>query len=600
MTFTATVAAVPPGAGTPTGTVDFFDGRTTIGTGTLTAGVATLGTNALAVRTHSITAFYAGDTNFATNASPVLSQVVISPFVVTNTKDSGLGSLRFAIQAANADVANDDIITFKIPTTDPRYDGPTGSWTIPVGAGLTIAKPSSGGVQHTVFIDGLSQQLQPGAATTHPVIVITPVTSFLGDGLTLNSGGNTVQGLVIDGFQGAGLVLNSGSDNNLVVGNFVGTDPTGTVGRGNTLDGILLNDALSNRIIGNVVSGNGLGQNAAGINLESNDSNNTIAGNMIGTDTNGSTELGNSQAGIEVRDGSNSNILGPDNVISGNGTAGNNGIGVYIFSDNPSGKDNPSGNVLQGNYIGTNSDGSSAITSHGSSPITRSVIGVLINEAFKNVVQNNVISGNQFIGIEIAGATASGNVVQGNVIGTNKAGTAAIPNGADGIFINDAPRNTIGGTTKAAGNLVSGNSQVGIQIFGLGAQKNLIQNNTLGRTVSGAVRTGLLNGDSNDLGLYVNTTPTINTIIDNIGQGLRDSPTGAPFIPRDPGSTQGTTTEVRRPGEHARPFSHRPFLQARSRPAAKAMQARKDGTHRVIAAELRGHGSRPDGSSGRI
>jgi parallel beta-helix repeat protein len=248
------------------------------------------------------------------------------------------------------------------------------------------------------------------------------------------------------------------------------------------------------------------------------------------------------------------------------------GVGVYIFSGNAS------GNVLQGNYIGTNSDGTSAITGSVSS-----VIGVLINAASGNVLQNNVISGNQVIGIEIAATTASGNVVQDNVIGTNKFGTAAIPNGADGIFLNGAPGNTIGGATKGDGNVVSGNGQVGIQIFGLGAHGNLIQNNTLGRTASVTVRPGLLNGDSNDLGIYVNTTPNVNTIVANIGQGLRESPTGAPFIPSDPGSAKGATAEVRR-GEHARPFAHRPFLRARSRPAYKAGQARNDDTHRVTAA----------------
>ena len=77
VTFTATVAAVAPGSGTPTGTVNFLDGSTQIGTGTLdSTGVATFGDSALAVGTHSITAVYAGDTNFITSTSSVLSQVV--------------------------------------------------------------------------------------------------------------------------------------------------------------------------------------------------------------------------------------------------------------------------------------------------------------------------------------------------------------------------------------------------------------------------------------------------------------------------------------------------------------------------------------------
>ncbi len=179
-----------------------------------------------------------------------------------------------------------------------------------------------------------------------------------------------------------------------------------------------------------------------------------------------------------------------------------------------------------------------------------------------------MISGNKVIGIEIAGGMASGNLVQANSIGTNKARTAAIANGADGIFINNAPANTIGGATTDAGNFVSGNSQIGIQLFGLGAQRNLVQNNTLGRNASGGISPGLLNGDSGDLGIYVNTTAGINTIAGNFGQGLRESPTGAPFIPADPGSaSSGASARVLHRNKHARPFAHRRWLKATRRPA---------------------------------
>jgi Big-like domain-containing protein len=79
VTFTATVAAVSPGSGTPTGTVTFKDGATIIGSpATLTAGVATVSTSTLTASgsPHSITAVYSGDTNFTTSTSSVLSQVV--------------------------------------------------------------------------------------------------------------------------------------------------------------------------------------------------------------------------------------------------------------------------------------------------------------------------------------------------------------------------------------------------------------------------------------------------------------------------------------------------------------------------------------------
>ena len=79
VTFTATVAAASPGSGTPTGTVNFLDGTTVIGTAEpLTAGVATFMTSTLTVSgsPHSITAAYQGDTNFTTNTSNAVSQVV--------------------------------------------------------------------------------------------------------------------------------------------------------------------------------------------------------------------------------------------------------------------------------------------------------------------------------------------------------------------------------------------------------------------------------------------------------------------------------------------------------------------------------------------
>src|SRR5208337_3506688 len=256
-----------------------------------------------------------------------------------------------------------------------------------------------------------------------------------------------------------------------------------------------------------LVSGNGIKQDAAGINLESNDRNNTIAGNKIGTNAAGDAMLGNSLHGIFLGNGSSNNTIGGPtvndrNVISGNGQfpvanlATQGSAGVYIYGANTS------GNVVQGNYIGTNAAGNDALTN--------SVIGVLISQSSGNTVQGNLISGNRFVGLEIAGGaggTASGNLVQNNKIGTNFDGTTAIPNGQDGITINDAPNNLIGGTTASAGNLISGNGSVGIQLFGPLTQGNVIEGNALG--LNSANRLTLLNRKE---GIFVNTQPLSNTI----------------------------------------------------------------------------------------
>ncbi len=76
VTFTATIKAVVPGSGTPTGTVTFLDGSTTLGTGTLSGGTATFSILTLAVGTHSITVVYLGDTSFSTSTSGMLTQTV--------------------------------------------------------------------------------------------------------------------------------------------------------------------------------------------------------------------------------------------------------------------------------------------------------------------------------------------------------------------------------------------------------------------------------------------------------------------------------------------------------------------------------------------
>ena len=92
VTFTATVMST---AGTPTGTVTFKNGATTLGSGTLSGGKATFATSALAVGGHSITASYAGAGNFAASTSAVLTET-ISTATTSTTLSSSLNPAHFA------------------------------------------------------------------------------------------------------------------------------------------------------------------------------------------------------------------------------------------------------------------------------------------------------------------------------------------------------------------------------------------------------------------------------------------------------------------------------------------------------------------------
>ena len=329
-----------------------------------------------------------------------------------------------------------------------------------------------------------------------------------------------------------------------------------------------------------MVSGNGIDQDAAGINLEANDNNNTIAGNKIGTNAAGTAALGNSLHGIFLGNGSSNNTIGGPtdndrNVISGNGKfpvadlATQGGVEVYIFGANTS------SNVVQGNYIGTNAAGTAALDN--------SVIGVLINQSGSNAVRGNVISGNQLIGVEIAGGTggtAAGNQVQGNLIGTNAGGTAAIPNGQDGIFINDAPNNTIGG------NLISGNGSVGIQLFGPLTSGNVIQGNAIGLDAAG--RPTLPNRAG---GIFVNTSPLANQL-GGAGPGQANQGQARPIFGlaglADPGSTSSVAARRRSRRGKATPVRTRPVVPSHpSGPSAHAPRhwspsgGKKRSPHRV-------------------
>ena len=102
MTLTATIGVLSPGAGVPTGTVNFYDGTTLLGTSTLgnSNGVATatFAITSLAVRTHSITAQYSGDTNDLNSSSGGLA-VTISRSSVRTRRRKGTGSIPMAAQA---------------------------------------------------------------------------------------------------------------------------------------------------------------------------------------------------------------------------------------------------------------------------------------------------------------------------------------------------------------------------------------------------------------------------------------------------------------------------------------------------------------------
>jgi hypothetical protein len=236
---------------------------------------------------------------------------------------------------------------------------------------------------------------------------------------------------------------------------------------------------------------------------------NTIAGNFLGTDPTGTTVPGGTRGGVGVYGGASNNTIGgtsPDarNIISGHQF---NGV---ILAD-PS----TDGNIVAGNYIGTDASGTVGLGNLGQ--------GVLIdNGASNNMIGGgtpgaaNVISGNQLSGIEIQDAGTSGNLVVGNFIGTDATGTAALGNGGDGVDLQGgASTNTIGSDLKdAPPNVISGNLGQGIEIAGAGTDGNQVEHDYIGTDVTGTARLG-----NSDNGVRIDQGASQNAIHGNLVSG---------------------------------------------------------------------------------
>jgi hypothetical protein len=333
-------------------------------------------------------------------------------FTVINTKDSGAGTLRQAMFDANI-TPGVDVINFNIAGTGVKTITPT------------TALPK---ITEAVTINGYSQ---PGA---HPntkaigsdavlKIELSGGSAGAVDGLWITASNSTVKGLAINRWYRGIRIEGSASTGNRVVGNYLGTDASGTQDLGNTAAGVYL--AGPDNVVGgatagerNVISGN----ESVGVHVAYS-SGNRIVGNYVGTDATGTKDLGNYDQGVYISSAPNSTVggttAGARNVISGNDDAG-----VLVFGS--------AGNKVMGNYVGTDATGTK--------DLGNADVGVNVTRASSTIGgvtagERNLISGNHGVGVGIEGASATGNRILSNSIFAN--GLLGIDLGGDGTTAND-------------------------------------------------------------------------------------------------------------------------------------------------------------------
>ena len=410
-------------------------------------------------------------------------EAVFSTFIVSNINDSGAGSLRQAIIDANAS-AGTDTITFNIGADGSQQ-------TINL---LTALNP----ITDTVIIDGFSQY--SALTPTTPLIELNGTNTTGSDGFRLVTGsdGSAIQGLIINNFDGDGIYIES--DNNVIAGNYIGTNVAGTADAGNGAYGINIFNGASNTIGGttdldrNVISGN---DDSGIIFYGAGATDNIVQGNYIGTNAVGTASIANNNDGISIRSSASNNTIGETtsgerNIISGNGEDG-----VFIGFD-------AFNNTVSGNYIGTDTTGTVALgnTRFGVtlySGATGNIIGGSTTGA------GNVISANGDEGVVIdgnGGSTTDNNIISGNYIGTDKNGTGNLGNVSEGVWVHSgADNNTIGGVADGAGNIIAFNNSDGIELgadAGTGnaiLRNSIFSNSGLGIDINPS---GVLTNDSGD------------------------------------------------------------------------------------------------------
>ena len=248
-------------------------------------------------------------------------------------------------------------------------------------------------------------------------------TAALGNrlGIVIDRGaeGNVVGGSspeernIISSNSGVGVVING--SRNVVKGNYIGTDVTGTVSLANRMEGIWLPAGAENNIIGgpspgdrNLLSGNDLfGVSMSGEGTRGN----VVIGNYIGVDATGTAPLKN-LVGVVIDRGAQGNTIGGTGAGEGNLISANNDAGVLIRGLNAS------SNAVLGNQIGVDATGSQLLGNGNGVWVLESAQGNAIGGPAAD--EANVIVGSVAFGVLIEGSETVGNTVRGNSIFSNR------------------------------------------------------------------------------------------------------------------------------------------------------------------------------------
>lgn len=353
--------------------------------------------------------------------------------------------------------------------------------------------------------DGMSDELERNVISGNGSDGVRLVSGASDNAVAGNYIGVDIAGTAALGNTRHGVIVTGGASANLI-----GTDGDG------------LGDAAER----NVISGNGLPgglDSGHGVVIEgSSTDKNVVAGNFIGTDATGTVAIGNNHHGVRIRNGAQQNLVGTDadgiadeaerNVISGNG------VGVAL-------QGGAAFNVVAGNFIGTDVTGTAALGNWIGSVAGGGVgfdSGAHSNrigtngDGIHDDAERNVISAN-FAGVAF-GLSSPGhqNLVAGNFIGADVTGTEPLGNRFGVGITNGSRDNQIGGS-PSLGNVIAFNAEAGVVV---GTRRAIDPDH--GAAVGNSIRANSIHSNG-ALGIDLDPTPIV---LPNAGDGVTSNDSG--------------------------------------------------------------------------